>query len=439
MNRSPLHFGDIGYDFTGPQVHADGEIWSAIMFDVRQALVDRWNASGNPQHQYDSEGDQLDCAEGDALNRRTRGPRHPQTCPGNHRWIAVMFDSFLLQQSATSMVDARDAFIAADAMRFQGDNRKAIWHAFARVGLGSGAVSNGTDDAQPTPSYTSPTANEGRVRVRAVTPDGDPVRGELFASRYEARVTPVADTRPGTPLDDTVPMVPGRYRFTFRAAGYGITSFTQRVTAGTTSVKTLRLERNLASRTHGASVVRTTGASVNEDSLIDDTQATSWGVSTLGTSVDESLPSAVVDLAGGVSTVRSVRVSAMLRPADDADPDAASRFTALRQFAIEVCNDAGTGRCADERGFDRIFTSGPNAFPGTRPRPLAPQLLLRSFDVPEREATHVRLVVLENQCSGFAGYAGEQDNDPLNDTDCKQATDRDEIAHVAELQVFSQR
>ena len=48
----------------------------------------------------------------------------------------------------------------------------------------------------------------------------------------------------------------------------------------------------------------------------------------------------------------------------------------------------------------------------------------------------VRLVVLENQCTGYAGYAGEQDNDPVNDTDCKTASDRGTIVHAAELQVF---
>ena len=75
-----------------------------------------------------------------------------------------------------------------------------------------------------------------------------------------------------------------------------------------------------------------------------------------------------------------------------------------------------------------------------RPRPVAPNLTLRSFDVPDRpQAAAVRLVALENQCTGFAGYAGEQDNDPTNDTDCKTASDRGTIVHAAELQVFGRR
>ncbi len=71
-----------------------------------------------------------------------------------------------------------------------------------------------------------------------------------------------------------------------------------------------------------------------------------------------------------------------------------------------------------------------------RPRPVAPNLTLRAFRVPATKAAAIRLVVLENQCTGFAGYAGEQDDDPINDTDCTSASDRGTIVHAAELQVF---
>ena len=46
---------------------------------------------------------------------------------------------------------------------------------------------------------------------------------------------------------------------------------------------------------------------------------------------------------------------------------------------------------------------------------------MRDFDVPDTEAAAVRLVTLENQCTGGPDYAGEQDDDPLNDTDCATA------------------
>jgi hypothetical protein len=38
---NPLNFSDVAYDIVGEQVHADGEIWSATNFDIRQLFLDR--------------------------------------------------------------------------------------------------------------------------------------------------------------------------------------------------------------------------------------------------------------------------------------------------------------------------------------------------------------------------------------------------------------
>ena len=62
---------------------------------------------------------------------------------------------------------------------------------------------------------------------------------------------------------------------------------------------------------------------------------------------------------------------------------------------------------------------------------------MRAFRIKPTKAAALRLVVLENQCTGTPGYAGEQDNDPLNDTDCATASDRGTIVHVAEMQAFT--
>ena len=52
MNASPLNYSDVGYDFAcnqggtctqRTQVHADGEIWSATNYDIRQALIEAYN------------------------------------------------------------------------------------------------------------------------------------------------------------------------------------------------------------------------------------------------------------------------------------------------------------------------------------------------------------------------------------------------------------
>ncbi len=192
---------------------------------------------------------------------------------------------------------------------------------------------------------------------------------------------------------------------------------------------TVRAPKNLAALAAGAKLLGATKGSRNAKFLLDGTEGTNWAGVT-GSNVDESTPFVAVDLAGGVHTVRKVNVSAYLVPAPpdpnelplfrnaDPDPDSASRFTALRQFAVEAC----VRSCGSTKArWKRVFVSKANAFPARRPRPVAPDLILRSFAIKPTKATALRLVVLENQCTGFAGYAGEQDNDPLNDTDCKTA------------------
>jgi hypothetical protein len=61
---------------------------------------------------------------------------------------------------------------------------------------------------------------------------------------------------------------------------------------------------------------------------------------------------------------------------------------------------------------------------------------MRSFSFKPTKASAVRLVVLNNQCTGFAGYAGELDNDPITTTDCATGSERGTVVHAAELQVF---
>jgi hypothetical protein len=276
---------------------------------------------------------------------------------------------------------------------------------------------------------------------------GDPIaRGQVFIGRWEARATPVADTLKGTKLDDTVKLAPGTYDVLFAGKGFGLKRAKLTVKAGQKLTERLAVETNLASKASGAKVVGASEGSLNVNFLIDDTEATNWAGVNTEKSVDEQHPFVVVDLAGGKQTLRSARVSAMLRPAPASatdiplaqeDPLSGSRFTALRKFALETCIDTAKNDCTKAGAkWTRVYVSDGDAFPSVRPRPVAPTLALRSFEFPKAVATHVRLVALENQCTGFKGYAGELDNDPTNDTDCKSASDRDLSVRAAELQLF---
>jgi hypothetical protein len=144
-------------------------------------------------------------------------------------------------------------------------------------------------------------------------------------------------------------------------------------------------------------------------------------------------------------TFRRIQVSAQLRtarpypaPAPLPNPDPSqNRFSALRQFELLACEVRGTVDCSQDSQFTSVFTSPPDAFPSGVPRPRAPELTLRSFDVPQTRASYVRLRVLTNQCTGQAAYHGDLDDDPGNDADCSTGSTQDDNVRAAELQVFA--
>ena len=438
INHNPLTYGELGYDTSGNEVHADGEVWSGTMWRVRQALVRKHDA----KFPYDSKKLQLACAAGSA----TQSPLPADRCPGNRRWIQLMFDGFLLMQGASSMLDARDAMIAADRMRFGGDNKAALWKGFARSGMGVKAVSPDADAGDVTPSFEALSGNRA-VRVAPRLPNGKRVQGRLYVGTYEGRSTPVADTLRGTKLDETAKFTPGTYPAVFQSATTGLTRLTIKVPAGKGGlVQRVTVRKNLAGGANGAKVLTASPGSLNPKFLIDGTESTNWAGVNAEANVDEENPYVVVDLAGKkAQKIRRVVVSGLLRPAsveladgEEEDAESGSRFTALRKFAIEVCSS----RCgSDKATWKRVFTSRADAFPSVRPRPTSPTLAFRSFSFAATKASSVRFVALENQCTGFAGYAdptgGELDADPLNPTDCKTGSDRGLSVRAAELEVFA--
>lgn len=422
INHNPLNYSNYGFDSTGPEVHADGEIWNGTQWEVRQALVKKYNK----RYPYTDKQLQLLCAQG----RPTKGVQLPYTCPGNRRWIQLIFDSFLFQQGATSMLDARDGMIAADQLRFGGANKSTLWDAFARRGMGVGAKAVDGEDVAPTPSFKSIGGKKRNVKVVFKGKVGD----KYYVGDYEQRSRPVANLAKKT--SRSVYFTPGSYDMLYVGKKSGHQRFHLVVKKGQkTKVVKVKGSTNYAASANGAKVLGTTGGeSRNPQYAIDGTELNGWGVVSTD-NVDATKPTISIDLAGSKPvTIRSLAVSASLRPAWPGDDTAGSRFTALRQFAVEACVKSCSSAGAK---WKRFYTSPANAFPSVRPRPVAPNLNMRAFQTKPTKATALRLVVLENQCSGFAGYAGELDTDPLNATDCKTGSDRGTIAHVTELQAFS--
>ena len=370
---NPLNYSNVGYDTPGPEVHADGEIWNGTNWEVRQALVDKYNA----QYPYTDMVRQKACAEGKFA---------PETCPGNRRWVQLMYDAFLLQPGATSMLDARDAMLAADVARFGGANQVEIWRAFAKRGMGVDAFTNGTGDNTPIPNFDSPVeTNEATITFQAVAQDeGNAAitNAKIIVGRFQTRSRQIADTDPATVVDnttattrrmtlnlsDTAKFVPGTYDLIVQAPGYGIQRFTRTFTANQTETVVFSMPTNRASLTKGATVT-TTANTADKNNLIDDTEDTGAQIATVAPVAGSSI---TVDLAG--HTPVTVEASTSALPPAQTTPDVSP---AIRKFEIRTCN----GTCANPvTDFTNVaFTSPDDAFPGDVPRPLQPNLNLRSF------------------------------------------------------------
>lgn len=422
MNASPLNFGNLDYDPVGTQSaspHSNGEVWSAVNFDLRQALARKYDAA-------------FPSSDGVLQDRCASGELPADRCPGNRRWIQVMHDAFLLMPSTPTMLDARDAYLAADLARSASpsldwpSNRIELWQSFARRGFGADASTSGPADVSPTPSFRSPISDVARVTFQLTAREGGaPVAGEVYVGRFEARATPIADTHGGTDLADTAELLPGTYDFVARADGYGHFRFTETLSAGSTTLH-VRMPTNWASSAQGASA---TGAGANLDRLLDDTESTAWSRDGALPNVDGTRVTVVLN---GVQTLRRVQVSAMVEPG-------MGRFSALRGFEIQTCN-AAVANCLLGLNFTTLLVE--DAFPGAPFRPLVSTWSLRSFDVPRTRATHVRLIVRSNQCTGEPAYQDSGlDNDPLNETDCRigntLVSRQDQSVAAAELQIFS--
>jgi extracellular elastinolytic metalloproteinase len=402
---NPLNFSDVAYDIVGQQVHADGEIWSATNFDIRELFLDRY-----PKTTF---ADGIACAD---------GVKAVATCEGNRRWIQLMFDAYLLMPTGPSFLSARDAYLAADMIRFGGANQDILWRGFARRGFGQLASNVSNGDAQPIPSWESPLENEATLTFQAFDSVGNAVVPTVYVGHYEARVTPID-------LVERFVANPEGYEFVAKAPGGGFTRFwVKQLQPGENRTITIRFADNWSSAAKGATVA---GDGAPLGALIDETEDTVWS-STVGPVAGDQV---TVSL-GAARQIRLARVSAYLLPAH-------SRFSALRQFRLDACTagaNPGNPTCdgTNAAGWATFYTSPSDAFPARPPRPVAPDLNLRTFQVPTTTATHVRFVVLTNQCTGQPEYNGEQDNDPAATTNCDGTVVATQV-RAAELQLLSHR
>lgn len=105
MSINPLTYGDVA---NNTEVHALGEVWTAMIWDLYWAMVDEY-------------GWDADVYEGTG---------------GNNKAVRLVFEGLKNQSCSPGFIDGRDAILAADQTLYNGENQCLIWEVFARRGAG---------------------------------------------------------------------------------------------------------------------------------------------------------------------------------------------------------------------------------------------------------------------------------------------------------------
>lgn len=106
------------------EVHNVGEIWCLLLIEVRARIITNLGFAA-----------------------------------GNNRTLQITTDGMKLSPTNPTLIQERDAILAADNAGFAGADYAAIWHGFAARGAGAGAASTGTTATiTVTESFATPTA-----------------------------------------------------------------------------------------------------------------------------------------------------------------------------------------------------------------------------------------------------------------------------------------
>lgn len=325
LDRVLVNFGDLGWSLAS--VHFDGEIWSGALWDIREAL----------------EGAKKDGAD---------------------YAMQLIADALPGSGPIPSMLNVRDAILAADQARTKGKFQDALWEVFARHGMGPSAFSDGAGDVQPKPGFDHPDGNRNGVLTGKVfdASTGKPIEGaRIIIGEFEARVTPMATT--GKKGAFRIVVQGGRYPLAISARGYGYRRPTLNLPAGVFLNGSFGLDPNLASSAAGGKIVESSNPSALglPELAIDDLEGTTWR-----TDPDESADGEffVVDLAGKRPVeVRTVQISSLLAVLG-------SPFDTLGEFQVLASTNG--------KRFKKILTG---TFGGRRPQPLASDVNYRRFEL----------------------------------------------------------
>jgi hypothetical protein len=257
-------YGDFGKIWPGGvEEHADGEIWTQTLWDLRKAI-------------------------------------------GSKKAQSLITRGMELSPANPSFLDMRNSILQADLVVNGGRAHKKIWQVFAGRGMGFFAAAIDGDDAQPVEDFALPPApGTPRGTLTGTVTDQDtgaPVAGVTvgfgghasgFAGDYEA-VTAADGSYTITGI------IPGTYAKVFaRGGGYDPKSLTLSIAARTQELD-WQVRRDWAALSGGSDVVSFTGPDYTPfgcgpPQLFDQSQVSGWGsdVAPEGQNVVVRLPAAV--------------------------------------------------------------------------------------------------------------------------------------------------
>ncbi|KAI5859245.1 elastinolytic metallo proteinase Mep [Durotheca rogersii] len=101
------------------EVHDIGEVWATILYEVLWNLIDKYGKNDGPKPVFDENGVPTD---------------------GKYLTLKLVVDAMAIQPCNPNFVQGRDAILDADKALTGGVNACELWTAFAKRGLGQGAV-----------------------------------------------------------------------------------------------------------------------------------------------------------------------------------------------------------------------------------------------------------------------------------------------------------
>ena len=193
----PLNFSDVGYDLTGPEVHADGEIWVAINFELRRALAAKYNA----QFPESDRQLQAQCAAGTVP--RDAVPGQPALDPAAVRRVPAHADRTRRwwTRATRSSRPTRPGSAARTRPSCGRRSPAAASAASPSQDNTSGRVRGVESDTNPLPDFEAVGQSNATVTFATTVAGGGgqaAPKARIYVGHYEARVSPVADTDPTT-------------------------------------------------------------------------------------------------------------------------------------------------------------------------------------------------------------------------------------------------